>query len=51
MIPFVMGREMVCVLDCCLLHVEFTAGVFGVAYTHDLQAEDVHLKEVAGHSC
>jgi len=37
------------VFDCCMLLLELTDGVFGMARVHGLRDEDVDLEEVAGH--
>ena len=37
------------VLDCCILHLELTAGVSGVVHVYTLWAEDADLNEVPGH--
>ena len=39
------GQEKWCVvLDCCMLHLELVAGVFGAARAHGLWVEDVYLQ-------
>ena len=35
--------------DCCMLHLELVAGLFGVAHAHGLWVEDIDLEEFAGH--